>query len=129
MDTTRTDVAVAPVTKSGEIPADDPNSRWGSGGGEFGRVDDLGRFARFYDYVDAQVMYPGVLAYHGVEGTVNARLIVTPSGDCDWHRTSISSSQSHLRGFKKITSVFCTVVIRCAISNRIWATEARMVNA
>jgi hypothetical protein len=91
------DLDLAPkLTADGDV-VDDPAAEWGSGGAQFSRVKDLGRFDRLYDFIDAHVMYPSVLAYHHVEGTVNARLVLTSRGACDWHATKIESTQAHLR--------------------------------
>lgn len=87
----------APKFDSEGIPIDDPTAQWGSGGADFSRVRDLGKFDRLYDLIDANVMYPSVLAYHQIQGTVNARLILTPNGTCDWRHSTITSTQSHLR--------------------------------
>ena len=87
----------SPKFDSDGVPMDDPTARWGSGGSEFARVRDLGKFDRLYDLIDANVMYPSVLAYHGIQGTVNARLILKQNGKCDWHHSHIDSTSSHLK--------------------------------
>ncbi len=87
----------APKFDNDGLPIDDPTSQWGSGGADFSRVRDLGKFDRLYDLIDANVMYPGVLAYHQIQGTVNARLVLTPNGTCDWRHSTVTSTQAHLR--------------------------------
>jgi hypothetical protein len=91
------DVAVAVHAANGERAPDDPRAEWGSGGRDFDRVADLGRFDQLYEVVDSRVVYPSVLVAHGIQGTVNARLIVNAKGVCDWKQTQISSAQANLK--------------------------------
>ena len=75
---------------------DDPNSNWGSGGGTFERVADYNFFRQLYDSVEGQLFYPGVLARNRITGTVNARIVISNDGSCDWKRTGISGSNGYL---------------------------------
>lgn len=90
------DIAVGSARGEGR-KGDDPMSEWGSGSKDFSRVEDLGRYDRLYEMIDSRVSYPNVLAANQIQGTVNARLIVSPEGKCLWPRTRISSSQEYLR--------------------------------
>ena len=83
-------------TDDGSDYVDDPQATWGSGGADFGRVADFVRLERLYRAVDSRLIYPSILAYHGISGTVNARLVITKKG-CDWRHTTITASEPHLR--------------------------------
>lgn len=76
---------------------DDPNAEWGSGSREFTRVVDIGRYTKLYDLIDSHVFYPNVFTKNGIEGVVNARLVLTSEGRCDWRKTRIRSKQGHLQ--------------------------------
>ena len=76
---------------------DEATSEWGTGSRDFSRVEDLGRFDRLYDLIDSRVVYPSALASRQIQGTVNARLILMPNGQCAWAKTQIQSHQPHLR--------------------------------
>lgn len=78
-------------------PGAAPGPGWGGGGTSIDAIADLGRYDRLYELVDSRLVYPGVLSSHGVQGTVNARLVVDSRGVCDWHASHISSTQQHLQ--------------------------------
>jgi len=75
---------------------DDSRSEWGSGAGTFARVADTNLFQVIYERVDYNLSYPGILARHKIDGTVNARIVLLDTGKCDWHKILIQGHQPYL---------------------------------
>jgi hypothetical protein len=85
---------------AGSTQGDDPTARWGeSNGNALGNLADYPLMRMVYERVNGNLYYPGVLANHKIQGMVNARLYVDEFGRCDWHRTTISAADPHLRVF------------------------------
>jgi hypothetical protein len=76
---------------------DNPLAAWGSGGGTFERTKDYLLYRRIYESVDGSLYYPGVLARHEIEGTINARFVLDATGSCDWHYTQIKGANPYLQ--------------------------------
>lgn len=76
---------------------DNPAAPWGSGAGQFERVAATQFMQFIYEQVQMKLFYPATLAFHEIEGTVNARLVIDQQGHCQWPETSISSPDAHLR--------------------------------
>jgi len=53
----------------------------------------------FQEKVDNLLFYPSILARHGVNGTVNSRIVLDRDGTCNWSLTKIESADPHLRIF------------------------------
>ncbi len=78
---------------------DNVKSNWGSGSGDFSRIGQLSLMMKIHRQMENLLYYPSVLAYHQVEGNVNARLVLNEKGSCDWNQTSISSDSAYLKIF------------------------------
>ena len=83
----------------GDGLSDNPEDVWGAGSGQLKRIESFGLMNKVYELADGALFYPGVLARHKIQGTVNSRLVLRADGNCDWKRTKISSIDSHLRVF------------------------------
>ncbi|MCB0379421.1 MAG: hypothetical protein KDD33_13085, partial [Bdellovibrionales bacterium] len=76
---------------------DDPGTPWGEGGGEFGRIKDYGKIEKVAYALYHVIDYPYVLIRRGIEGHVNARLVVNGQGQCEWSYTKIGGEKPELR--------------------------------
>lgn len=76
---------------------DNPLAPWGQGSETFERIEDYSLFKFLFDKVDANLSYPGVLARHKIQGTVNARFVLNAEGGCDWSYTHISNGDPYLQ--------------------------------
>lgn len=84
---------------SGRTLTEESRAAWGSGGGDFDRIQDYHLMEFVYEQVDKLLDYPPLFVVHGIEGTVNARLVLDDQGACDWRDSSISSVQPYLRAY------------------------------
>lgn len=75
---------------------DNPNAPWGSGSQTFGRIVDYNLYRMLYNQIDGALFYPGVLSRHKIKGTVNARIVIAESGDCNWQKTQIRGEDPYL---------------------------------
>ncbi len=102
-----TGMAVGRVTSVDE--GDDPSSEWGDGAREFGRVKEFVLVDKVYTKINNKLYYPGVLAYHKIEGVVNARLTLNQIGECVWNDMKVNSSNAYLRVYiLSLLKDFCT---------------------
>ncbi len=76
---------------------DNPLAPWGQGSETFERIEDYSLFKFLFNKVDANLSYPGVLARHKIQGTVNARFVLNAEGSCDWSYTHISNGDPYLQ--------------------------------
>ncbi len=75
---------------------DNPNSDWGSGSSTFQRISDYNFYRILYNQVDGTLFYPGILSRQKIKGTVNARIVIASTGDCDWQMTKIHGGDPYL---------------------------------
>lgn len=88
------------VYNKGDSPKsipDNPEAVWGEGLGQLGRVADTQVMQAATEKVSGLVYYPGPLARRGIEGTVNARIIMNSKGQCDWSKSYVGGDRSELR--------------------------------
>lgn len=76
---------------------DNPLAEWGSGSASAERIRDYTLFQALYKQVDGFLSYPGVLARHQIKGTVNARLVLSADGNCEWGQTQILGTEPYLK--------------------------------
>jgi hypothetical protein len=76
---------------------DNPNAPWGQGAETFERIEDYSLFKTLFTKIDSGLSYPGVLARHKIQGTVNTRFVLNHLGECDWQYTQILGNDPYLR--------------------------------
>ncbi len=83
---------------NGEInKADNPESPWGEGGSEFGRLMDYAKMEKMNLRLKNIINYPVPFTERRIGGIVKVRLVVDEKGECRFKDTVISSLRSELK--------------------------------
>lgn len=78
---------------------DNPLDEWGEGGGQFHRVREYLLMDQIYGKINGLLFYPGWLAYKGISGVINARVVLNQNGKCLSQYTNVEGASPYLRSY------------------------------
>jgi hypothetical protein len=75
-----------------------PDEAFGSHGADLMQyAEHIGHLDQLREEIENMLFYPGVLARHGIQGVINARLFFADGSKCAFKRTRVDGAQPYLR--------------------------------
>lgn len=65
---------------------------WGSHGAKLAEIANFNQYEKLFAHLQGMVNFPALLGNHGMEDTINSRLVFDENSHCDWSKSRVGGT-------------------------------------